>query len=474
MAIARSHIARQTAWVAVLDMACLLAGSAAGVAARLGAGELRTYVFDHLDGWLIFFGSIALANYLAGAYRLQHTFSRFNLAVNWLFSLTFALLVLSLTSYAWFRLLLGRGVLALSVACYGALSLGVRLLAYRSLFRSRLFLCRVAVLGTGETAREMRRLVERDYVLPAHRVMAFIALRAAQHERASEAGSVVEAVALLEATAESLDAVVRGLGIDLLIVGLESPDDVRALYPQLRRLRFAGIEVLSPLHVEELYSGRTPLEYVDEDYLTQASLESGFLVVRRVKRLADIGIGLAACVFFAPIALVAAVLIKLSAPREPVLYFQTRVGQFGRPFRICKFRTMRSGAEAETGPVWSSFGDPRVTRLGRILRRFRLDEIPQIVNILKGEMSMVGPRPERPELTEKLAREIPYYAERENVVPGLTGWAQIRYPYGSSVDDAARKLEYDMYYIKHLSFSLDVQIVLSTLRIVLFGKERQV
>jgi lipopolysaccharide/colanic/teichoic acid biosynthesis glycosyltransferase len=173
------------------------------------------------------------------------------------------------------------------------------------------------------------------------------------------------------------------------------------------------------------------------------------------------------------VALAVAAAIKISAPREAVMYSQRRAGQFGKIFRIHKFRTMRPGVEKETGPVWSPLSDSRITRLGRVLRRFRLDEIPQIVNILRGEMSIVGPRPERPELIEQVVEVIPYYAERENVVPGLTGWAQIRYPYGSTIEDAARKLEYDLYYIKHLSFSLDVQVILSTIRIVLLGKEKK-
>jgi lipopolysaccharide/colanic/teichoic acid biosynthesis glycosyltransferase len=169
-----------------------------------------------------------------------------------------------------------------------------------------------------------------------------------------------------------------------------------------------------------------------------------------------------------------ALAIKLSDWRHPVLYSQLRVGQFGRPFRIYKFRTMRVDAERESGAVWASAGDPRITRLGRFLRATRLDEIPQFWNVLVGNMSVVGPRPERPEMVARLVEQIPYYSERENVPPGLTGWAQIRHPYGSSVEDARRKLEFDLYYIKHMSVSLDLQILLSTVRIVLFGQERTV
>jgi len=181
-----------------------------------------------------------------------------------------------------------------------------------------------------------------------------------------------------------------------------------------------------------------------------------------------------ATVLLFPLFLLIATIMKISSPRSPVLYFQVRAGRFGIPFRIYKIRTMQHGAEDKSGPVWSTAGDPRITWLGRIFRHFRIDEIPQFINILNGEMSIVGPRPERPEITEQLAEKIPFYRERENVMPGLTGWAQVRYPYGNTVEDAARKLEYDLYYMKHLSLSLDLQIILSTLRIVLLGKERSV
>jgi len=193
---------------------------------------------------------------------------------------------------------------------------------------------------------------------------------------------------------------------------------------------------------------------------------------RQLKRFVDVAISLVAGVVLAPVGALVAAVIKLAEPGSPVLYHQERVGLFGKPFTIMKFRTMRAGAETESGAVWAMEGDPRITPVGRFLRISRLDEIPQIINVLRGEMSIVGPRPERPEFVTQLAAAIPWYEERENILPGITGWAQIRYPYGSSVDDARRKLEYDLFYMKHMSMSLDIQIILRTLRIVLLGKER--
>jgi exopolysaccharide biosynthesis polyprenyl glycosylphosphotransferase len=175
-----------------------------------------------------------------------------------------------------------------------------------------------------------------------------------------------------------------------------------------------------------------------------------------------------ALVLSLPLMALVALAIKLDS-RGPVVYMQERVGLHGRVFRIIKFRSMFVDAEKD-GPVWAGESDPRVTRVGRIIRKLRLDELPQFINILRGEMSFIGPRPERPVFVEYLGREIAYYSQRHLVKPGLTGWAQIRRPYGASLEDAREKLQYDLYYIKNQSPVLDAIIVIETIRIVLFGR----
>jgi exopolysaccharide biosynthesis polyprenyl glycosylphosphotransferase len=167
-----------------------------------------------------------------------------------------------------------------------------------------------------------------------------------------------------------------------------------------------------------------------------------------------------------PLMAIIAVAVKLTSP-GPALYHQQRVGRQGRIFTVHKFRTMRTDAEAETGPVWASHGDQRITPLGRWLRRTRLDELPQLWNVLKGDMSFVGPRPERPEFVTELTRQIPYYGQRHTVRPGITGWAQVRYTYGASIEDALQKLQYDLYYIKNFSIALDLFIVFETVKTVI-------
>jgi lipopolysaccharide/colanic/teichoic acid biosynthesis glycosyltransferase len=170
--------------------------------------------------------------------------------------------------------------------------------------------------------------------------------------------------------------------------------------------------------------------------------------------------------------LIAAILIKLESRGGPVFYKQERVGKNGRVFVLAKFRSMKVDAE-QAGPVWASKSDERTTRVGRIMRKSRVDEIPQFWNILKGEMNFVGPRPERPHFVAQLAQEIPYYEQRHLIAPGLTGWAQIKYPYGASIEDARQKLQYELFYIKNQSLILDAIIMFETIKIILFGRGAQ-
>ena len=467
-----SHLRLQTTWIALIDVFCLLVGIAAAVAVRIGSEEFNRYLLDFFDGWVAFCGSVLLSNYFAGNYGVQNTYSRFNLVVSWLFSMLVSLLVLSLMSYTGLRIPLGRGVLLLAMGFYSVASLFFKLTVYRHLFRIDMFLCRTLIIGDGQRARSMRGVLEGEWILPAHKVVAYVHVPGRHVNLASGGSQLQDGVVILPLGERSLDEIVRPLGVALIVVALEDSQDPAEFYAQLRRIRFNGIEVLDARHALEMYSARMALEYIDERSMMEIGMESALPIMRRVKRMMDVMVAIAGCIISLPIALLIALAIKLSAPFSPVIYTQDRVGQFGRVFRMYKFRTMRPEAESATGAVWASESDARITGVGRILRRTRMDELPQLLNILRGEMSIVGPRPERPEFVTMLERQIPYYSERANVMPGLTGWAQIRYPYGSSIEDAARKLEYDLFYIRHLSIALDVQIILSTIRIVFFGKER--
>ncbi len=191
-----------------------------------------------------------------------------------------------------------------------------------------------------------------------------------------------------------------------------------------------------------------------------------------VKRLFDIVAASVLIVLALPLMLITAILIALEGG-FPVLYQQERVGQGGRIFRVTKFRSMRTDAELDGKPRWAASNDDRVTRVGRVIRRYRIDELPQLFNVLKGDMSLVGPRPERPFFVDQLTREIPFYAARHSIKPGLTGWAQVRYHYGATLDDAAEKLQFDLYYVKNHSLFLDLVILFETVVVVITGEGAQ-
>ena len=268
-------------------------------------------------------------------------------------------------------------------------------------------------------------------------------------------------------TAHTLTGAVRDMRIDTVVI---ASDERRSRLPieEFIRLRLAGVTVLPAQRFAERVLRRIPIALLrPSDLAIGEGLNSP--VRSAVKRVFDLLMSGILVLCASPILAVLAVLIKLDS-RGPVFYWQERVGRGGRIFRIHKLRTMRNDAEKTSGPVWATKRDPRVTRIGAFLRKTRLDEIPQVFAVFRGDMSFVGPRPERPFFVQQLKTQIPFYGLREAVKPGITGWAQIRYPYGSSVDDARAKLEYDLYYVQHQSLFLDLAICFHTAKIVLFGR----
>jgi exopolysaccharide biosynthesis polyprenyl glycosylphosphotransferase len=239
-------------------------------------------------------------------------------------------------------------------------------------------------------------------------------------------------------------------------------------HPIWRRARYEGIEVSSMVnYCEELFQF-TPVNLITPNWLISACVAPQAFYIRKAKRLTDLAAATVLGVVLMPVLLSAIIAVKLTSD-GPAFFVQQRVGRFGKLFNLYKLRSMRTDAEV-SGAVWTADGDdPRQTTIGRWLRKYRIDEIPQLWNVWKGEMSLVGPRPERPEFTGKLADEIPFYDERHFVAPGLTGWAQVSYPYGASVQDSQHKLEYDLFYIKHMNQFFDFSILVETVRIVLTG-----
>ncbi len=248
-------------------------------------------------------------------------------------------------------------------------------------------------------------------------------------------------------------------------------DDRRRQLPveALLRLRVQGVEVVEGISFYEKISGKILVKFLRPSSLIFSEGFNRLTMMRLAKHLLDLLLASTGLILLSPVFLALSVLIKLDS-RGPIFYRQERVGENGKLFMVIKFRSMHQDAERGTGPVWASQNDPRVTRLGRIMRMLRLDEIPQMINVLKGEMSFVGPRPERPLFVDQLRKKIPYYDLRFSVKPGLTGWAQVKYSYGATEEDALEKLQFDLYYIKHLSPVFDLTIVIETIKVV-FSRE---
>jgi sugar transferase (PEP-CTERM system associated) len=257
------------------------------------------------------------------------------------------------------------------------------------------------------------------------------------------------------------------LGASEVVLALEERRNALPLQ-DLLRIKTTGVHVNDISSFLERETGRVDLDSVNPSWLI---FSDGFSSGRRLsgiaKRLFDIIASMLLLALTLPIILLFAILVKLES-KGPALYSQKRVGLFGEHFYVHKLRSMRSDAEVEGKAVWAQKDDPRVTRIGKFIRKVRIDELPQTWCVLKGEMSFVGPRPERPEFVADLEQQLPYFAERHMVKPGITGWAQINYPYGASIDDSRQKLEYDLYYAKNYTPFLDVLILLQTIRVIIW------
>jgi sugar transferase (PEP-CTERM system associated) len=266
---------------------------------------------------------------------------------------------------------------------------------------------------------------------------------------------------------EGLCELGRGLHVKKIIVNF--CEKRRALPTrELLRCRVEGIDVMEGNSFYEMLTGKLQVESINPSWLIFSKGFHKSRVRRLVKRSVDLVLAAILLMALAPLFLLTAVAIKLNSP-GPVFFLQQRVGERKRIYRIFKFRSMVADAEELSGPVWAQANDPRVTGVGKVLRRLRIDELPQLWNVLKGEMSFVGPRPERQEFVQELEAIIPYYSERFAAKPGITGWAQVNYGYGGSVRDSVEKLNYDLFYIKNMSILMDVLIALRTIKILLFG-----
>jgi sugar transferase (PEP-CTERM system associated) len=327
--------------------------------------------------------------------------------------------------------------------------------AYYFILQKRLFLHRVCIIGTGSFASEIAREIEGRND-SAYRIVCF--------SGDSEVSFNPNKIPVRKVMSDMVQYCQQN-DIETIILAL---DNRRNATPSKRLLacKLSGIRVQQGTDFYEKITGRIPVSRVNPSGIF---LSDGFTVGRwtgMTKRVVDIAFSLLGLLVSLPLTLLSAIIIKLES-KGPVIYVQERVGQQGAVFNILKFRSMYQNSEKD-GAVWATKNDPRVTRFGQFIRSVRIDEIPQMVNVLKGDMSFVGPRPERPFFVEKLAEDIPFYNIRHCIKPGITGWAQVCYPYGASVADSLRKLEYDLYYMKNISAVMDILIIFKTIKTVLF------
>ena len=374
-------------------------------------------------------------------------------------ALIMATLALSVINFAAPYAMVGRGVFGISLilSC-------IFLVVWHTFIRLSIGVhaphTNMLVLGTGNLAREAVREILRHPELGI-KVVGFV-------DDDPELVGVSIVNPKVVGLYEDLPQLVAQHRIDRIIVGLK---DRRGKLPikELLDFKTRGVAIEDATAFYERVAGKIPIENLKPSWMV---FNTGFSVSKRMlaeKRIFSLALSLALLILFAPVILVLVALIKLDS-KGPAFYRQERVGQDGRNFTLMKFRSMYTDAEAKSGPVWCTQDDPRVTRMGRLMRRTRLDELPQLFNVLRGDMSFVGPRPERPHFVQQLAESIPYYPLRHIIKPGITGWAQIKYGYANSLEHTIEKLQYDLFYIKNMSWALDTLIVLETIKTVLVRK----
>jgi sugar transferase (PEP-CTERM system associated) len=345
---------------------------------------------------------------------------------------------------------------ALAVALAGSLLVRT---AFDRWNESGVFKSRVLVLGTGSRVMKIAEFSGRN---PNHRIVGYVATQPAKH--------YIPLPHLLSMTPdESLLSIVQKYAIDQIVVAVRDRRGGGFPVQQLLECKMRGVKVVEVSTFFEREYRQVLLESLNPSWMV---LGEGFrqgYFGNAVKRLFDLTVSGVLLLLALPIMLITAICIFLESGL-PVLYRQDRVGQSGRIFSLYKFRSMRNEAESDGTPVWAKANDDRTTRVGRFIRKWRIDELPQVFNVFKGEMSFVGPRPERPFFVDQLTRQIPFYALRHSAKPGITGWAQVLYQYGASVDDAIEKLQYDLYYVKNRCLFLDLSILLATVEVVLWRK----
>ncbi len=398
--------------------------------------------------------------YISDLYDFRMIRNRTTLYLRIFQAIGMAAITLAVIFYALPQLMLGRGVFLVSLILMLTTMICWRVFVMWLIGHPRLAE-RVLILGTEQNAINIaREVLSRQG--EGYQVVGFVG------DDPNLIGKSLINPRVIGLTSE-LESIVDRYHIDRIVVSLS---DRRKRLPLLSLLDIRlrdGISIEESASFYERLTGKISTDLLRPSWLIFSTNSRLARIYKHGRRLLDVVAAFIGIIVSLPIMMVTAIIIKLDS-QGGIFYTQERVGKGDERFKIIKFRSMKSDAEKDGRAVWADESDNRVTRVGRIIRKLRIDELPQFINVLRGEMSLIGPRPERPQFVEMLTREIPFYSQRHLIKPGLTGWAQIRYPYGASVEDALEKLQYDLYYIKNQSPLLDLIIVFETVRIVIFGR----
>ena len=451
-------------WLILADAAIIYGGVVLALYLRLGFTD-PAFELNEKNGWMkiaLASGVCVLILYFYDLYDYIVMTNRRELMLRLVQALGIAWALLAVLFYFVPQLLIGRGVSVISVPLVLVLLLGWRIFIH-SLTGHPDIGEKILVVGTGQTALDTAEAVweRRD---AGYRIVGFISENGAKPREKLGRSEIL-------GKAHELEAVIKNERVDRVVIAVR---ERRGAFPTeaLLKMSLAGeVSIEECTSFFERITGKVHVDMLRPSWLIFAGRRRDSPVKMVFRESIHRFLALFGLVFSLPIALITAILIKIDS-RGPIFYKQERVGMNGHLFNVLKFRSMKTDAEAGGVPIWAATNDDRTTRVGKVIRKLRIDEIPQFWNIIKGEMNFVGPRPERPHFVEQLAKEIPYFEHRHLVAPGLTGWAQIKYPYGASVSDAIQKLQYDLYYIKNQSLTLDLVIIFDTVKTVLFGKGR--
>jgi len=454
----KHYVAYPVLFLCIVDFAVLLLVAEAGWVLRLRQiGIDPGSIWDRIPQLLTFALSIQAAMIGVGVYAAESMQTFRFAAARLLVAISLGVILISVLHFIAPGMTLWRSNSVYAMVLAVVLLLAVRVLL-GGFVSGDMFKRRILLLGAGRRAKrvvDLERRAGAGFVIVACVDM-------------KDAPAQIE-TAISRNDVESLSDLVEKAEANEVVLAL---DERRNAVPvdALLRLKTTGVHVTDISDFIERETGRIDLDTVRPSWLIFSDgFSSGRQLSLILKRGFDLLVSAVALILTAPIILVTAMLVKLDSP-GPAFYRQIRVGRYGETFEILKLRSMRTDAEAGGAAIWAQKGDTRVTRIGRVIRLIRVDELPQMWTVLKGDMSFVGPRPERPEFVAELERQLPFYAERHMVKPGITGWAQINYPYGASLEDTRHKLEYDLYYTKNYTPFLDLLIILQTLRVLLWAE----